>query len=111
MCRSADLSDSDLNEQLEKSLKKITRLISVPENEKLEEENKFLLTRLSSVVEQLSLGASNGAAVALESGQYRDDDSSVSPILPFSYPAFTTVVYVAKHTLSVAIYTYSLDIT
>ena len=88
-CRSADLSDSDLNEQLEKSLKKITRLISVPENEKLEEENKFLLTRLSSVVEQLSLGASNGAAVALESGQYRDDDSSVSPMLPFFlYPAF-----------------------
>ena len=43
--RSADLSDSDVNEQLERSLKKVTRVISVPENEKLEEENKFLLVR------------------------------------------------------------------
>ena len=77
-CRSAELSDSDINEQLEKSLKKITRVISVPENEKLEEENKFLLTRLSSVVEQLSLGSTNGAAVAMESGHHRDSDSSVS---------------------------------
>ncbi|CAI8028303.1 Inhibitor of nuclear factor kappa-B kinase subunit alpha [Geodia barretti] len=73
---SAELSDSDINEQLEKSLKKITRVISVPENEKLEEENKFLLTRLSSVVEQLSLGSTNGAAVAMESGHHRDSDSS-----------------------------------
>jgi hypothetical protein len=77
-CRSAELSDSDINEQLEKSLKKITRVISVPENEKLEEENKFLLTRLSSVVEQLSLGSTNGASVAMESGHHRDSDSSVS---------------------------------
>ena len=78
MFRSAELSDSELNEQLEKSLKKITRLVSVPENEKLEEENKFLLTRLSSVVEQLSLGASNGAAVAMESDQHRENDVAVS---------------------------------
>lgn len=42
---SSDSSDSEINEQLERSLKKVTRLISVPENEKLEEENKFLLTR------------------------------------------------------------------
>ena len=77
--RSADLSDSEVNEQLERSLKKVTRLVSVPENEKLEEENKFLLTRLSSVVEQLSLGVSNGATVAMESGNFYDDTSVSRP--------------------------------
>jgi hypothetical protein len=64
---SADSTDSEMGDQLERSLKKLTRLISVPENEKLEEENKVLLTRLSSVVEQLSLGSSNGPTVAMES--------------------------------------------
>ena len=70
------MSDSEL----EQSLKKITRRISVPENEKQGEENKFLLTRLSSVVEQLSLGVSNGAAVAMESGEDQEGlgDTSVS---------------------------------
>ena len=43
-CHSSESTDSERNE-LERSLKKITRLISVPENEKLEEENKVLLTR------------------------------------------------------------------
>ena len=86
MLRSTDLNDSELNEQLERSLKKITRRISVPENEKLEEENKFLLTRLSSVVEQLSLGMANGGSVAMESGENaHKDTASVSGNVQISH--------------------------